>query len=216
MDVVIAGGHGAIARRLTRLLVARGDRVRALIRNPDHVDDVRADGAEPVLVDLELATPDQLAIQITGADSVVFAAGAGSGSGPERKLTVDRDGAIKLLRAAKRAGAQGYVMVSSGGAEAPPEDDEVFSVYLRAKAAADEAVMASPLDWVVIRPGTLSDENGTGKVKLSGEPPAGSITRDDVAALAAAALADSDLSQRLLYAANGKETIATALAGARG
>ena len=215
MDVVIAGGHGAIARRLTPLLVARGDRVRALIRNPDHVDDVRGDGAEPVLVDIELAATEQIAIQITGADAVVFAAGAGPGSGPERKLTVDRDGALKLLRAAKLAGTRGFVIVSSGGAESPPDDDDVFSVYLRAKAAADEAVMATSLDWIVIRPGPLIDDSGTGKVTLSADPPAGEITRDDVAALIAAALADDGLSQRLVYSANGGEPIADAITSLR-
>src|SRR6476646_3754850 len=94
MEVVIAGGHGAIARRLTRLLTERGDDVRGLIRNPKHEDDLRADGAEPVFIDIETASCEQVALQIEGADAAVFAAGAGPGSGPERKLTVDRDGAI--------------------------------------------------------------------------------------------------------------------------
>ena len=102
MDVVIAGGHGQVARRLTTLLAARGDRVRGLIRNPDHADDLRADGSEPVVCDLETAAIEDLATAIAGADAVVFAAGAGPGSGAERKLTIDRDGAIKLLEAARR------------------------------------------------------------------------------------------------------------------
>ena len=102
MDIVIAGGHGQIARRLTTLLVARGDRVRGLIRNPDHADDLRADGSEPVVCDLETADVEDVAAAIAGADAVVFAAGAGAGSGAERKLTMDRDGAIKLLEAAAR------------------------------------------------------------------------------------------------------------------
>src|SRR4051794_15054081 len=131
MEIVIAGGHGAIGRRLGRLLVDRGDTVHALIRNPDHCDDVRADGAEPLVVDLEEASCEQVALAIAGADALVFAAGAGPGSGAERKITVDRDGAIKFLRAAKRAGIHRFVVLSSSGAEAAPDDDEVFSVYLR-------------------------------------------------------------------------------------
>ncbi len=94
MDVVIAGAHGQIARHLTRLLAGRGDRVRGIIRNPEHAADLEADGAEPVLCDLEQATPDEVAAAIAGAEAVVFAAGAGAGSGAARKLSLDRDGAI--------------------------------------------------------------------------------------------------------------------------
>src|SRR3954469_19950999 len=105
MDVAITGGHGKIGRRLARRLVARGDRVRGLIRNPDHAADLREDGSEPVVCDLETAGVEEIAGAIAGAEAAVFAAGAGPGSGAERKWTVDRDGAIKLLRAAESAGA---------------------------------------------------------------------------------------------------------------
>ncbi len=137
MDVAIAGAHGKVARRLVRRLAARGDRVRGLVRNPEHADDLRADGAEPVLCDLEQADVARVADAIAGADAVVFAAGAGPGSGAQRKFTMDRDGAIKLLEAARGAQVDRYVMVSAVGAESPPEGDDVFSLYLRAKAQAD-------------------------------------------------------------------------------
>src|SRR6188508_1950215 len=120
MDVAIAGGHGKVARRLARRLVARGDRVRGLIRNPAHANDLRADGSEPVVCDLEQATADDVAQAIGGADAVVFAAGAGPGSGAERKWSMDRDGAIKLLAAARVADLERYVMIGSIGAENPP------------------------------------------------------------------------------------------------
>ena len=141
MIVAIAGGHGKVARQLARLLVERGDEVRGLIRNPEHADDLRADGSDPVLCDLENAGVEEVARAIAGAGAVVFAAGAGPGSGAERKLTVDRDGAVKLLEAARSAAVERYVMVSSVGAESPPDGDDVFSVYLRAKAEADRALM---------------------------------------------------------------------------
>src|SRR3954469_23682821 len=116
MDVAIAGGHGQIARRLASLLAARRDTVRGLIRNPDHAESVRASGAQPVVCDLEQADAQAVAEAIESADAVVFAAGAGPGSGAERKLSVDRDGAIKLLDAARAVGARRYVIVSSVGA----------------------------------------------------------------------------------------------------
>src|SRR4051812_23698762 len=147
MLVVIAGAHGKIARLLTPLLSEAGHGVRGIIRNPDHADDVRADGAAPVVCDLESAPPDEIAAAVEDADAVVFAAGAGPGSGAERKWTVDRDAAVKLIDAARSRGARRYVIVSSIGAENPPEGDEVFAVYLRAKAQADRAVMDSDLEW---------------------------------------------------------------------
>ena len=188
--VAIAGGHGKIALSLTERLSGRGERVISLIRNPDHADDVRARGGEPVVCDLEHADVSEIAAAISGASAVVFAAGAGPGSGAERKLTMDRDGAIKLLAAAEQAGAARYLIVSSVGAEAPPDDDDVFSVYLRAKAEADAAVQASDRDWTIVRPGPLTDDPGSGTVRIDLEPFRGPIARDDVAALLDLLLAD--------------------------
>ena len=193
MDVAIAGGHGKVARRLARRLVARGDRVRGLIRKPEHADDLRADGSEPVVCDLEVAGVDEVASAIAGADAVVFAAGAGPGSGAERKLTVDRDGAIKLLDAARVADVERYVMVSSIGAENPPDGDDVFSVYLRAKAEADRALAASDREWTIVRPVSLTDDPGTGRVRLAAERLDGEVSRDDVAAVLAAVAARAAL-----------------------
>src|ERR687893_878032 len=205
MDVAIAGGHGKIGRRLARLLAARGDRVRGLIRNPDHSDDLRSDGAEPVVCDLESASVEEVASAVSGADAVVFAAGAGPGSGAERKLTMDRDGAVKLLEAAQSAGATRYVMVSSVGAENPPDDDDVFSVYLRAKADADRALMDSDLDWTVVRPGMLTDDPGTGRVRVQEDPIREEVTRDDVAAVLAAVVDESRAVSKVLYVVGGEE-----------
>jgi uncharacterized protein YbjT (DUF2867 family) len=212
MDVVIAGGHGKIARRLARLLVARGDRVRGLIRNPAHADDLRADGSEPVVCDLEHAGTEEVAAAIAGADAVVFAAGAGPGSGAERKLTVDRDGAIKLLEAARAADVERYVMVSSIGAENPPDGDDVFSVYLRAKAEADRALMASDRAWTVVRPVFLQDEPGTGRVRIAEEALDGKVPRDDVAAVLAAVMHEPRSVRHVLYVSAGDDPIDEALA----
>jgi uncharacterized protein YbjT (DUF2867 family) len=216
MDVVIAGGHGKIARRLARLLAARGDRVRGLIRNPEHEADLRDDGSEPVVCDLESATDAEVAAAVSGADAVVFAAGAGPGSGSERKLTMDRDGAIKLLEAASSADVARYVIVSSVGADNPPAGDDTFSVYLRAKAEADRALAESDRDWTIVRPGMLQDTPGDGRVRIQTEPVRAEVSRDDVAAVMAAVLGEPRSVGRILYVVGGDEPIDEALAAALG
>ena len=212
MRVAIAGGHGQIALHLTRLLHARGDDVISLIRNPAHADDVRDAGGEPVVCDLESATVDEVADAIRGADAAVFAAGAGPGSGAERKLTVDRDGAIKLLAAAVAVNAPRYVIVSAVGAENPPDGDEVFQVYLRAKAEADAAVRGSDRQWTIIRPGGLTDDPGTGRVLLTTDPFRGEVTREDVAAVVAAVLGEYPSIGKIFYVNGGEDPIDQALA----
>ena len=164
--VAIAGGHGKIALILGGLLAERGDTARGLIRNPDQEDDLRAAGIEPVICDLE--SESDVASAIRGADAVVFAAGAGPGSGDARKKTVDLGGAVKLIEAAKAEGISRYLIVSSMGADKAPADGaEGFGAYLRAKFEADEAVRASGLDYTVVRPGGLTDDPGTGLVTIA-------------------------------------------------
>lgn len=214
MDVAIAGGHGKVARRLARRLVARGDRVRGLIRNPAHANDLRADGSEPVVCDLEQATADDVAQAIGGADAVVFAAGAGPGSGAERKWSMDRDGAIKLLAAARVADLERYVMIGSIGAENPPAGDDVFSIYLRAKAEADRALMASDRAWTIVRPGHLTDEPGRGTVHIDVDPVRGDVSRDDVAAVLDAALHEPRSAHMILYVIAGEDPVEEALEAA--
>ena len=158
MLVAIAGGHGNIALRLTSLLHARGDQVRSLIRKPEHEDDVRAAGGDPVICDLESASDDEASAAVRGADAVVFAAGAGPGSGPERKWTMDYGGAVKLIAAAKAEGISRYVIISSMGADPDAPGDDTFSVYLRAKGQADADLRASGLDYTIVRPGHLTDD----------------------------------------------------------
>jgi nucleoside-diphosphate-sugar epimerase len=211
MRVAIAGAHGQIAQRLIRLLVARGDAVTGLVRNPGHVAEIEQLGASAVVCDLEHAGIDAVSAALEGCDAAVFAAGAGPGSGAERKLTMDRDGAITLLRASSRAGVTRFVIVSSVGAENPPSDDEVFSVYLRAKAEADTAVMASDRAWTVVRPGRLTDEPGTGRARIEVEPYRAEVTRDDVAAVISAVLAEPRSEGAVLYVGGGELAIADAL-----
>jgi nucleoside-diphosphate-sugar epimerase len=216
MVVAIAGGHGKIAMRLTGRLVARGVAVTSLIRDPEQAEDIRAIGAEPVVCDLERASLEDLAEAISSASAVVFAAGAGPGSGPERKLTMDRDGAIKLLQAASSLDVSRYLIVSSIGAEDPPAGDDAFSVYLRAKAEADAAVQASDREWTIVRPGPLTDGPGRGRVRIEQRPFRGQVPRDDVAAVLDALLETAGAPRLILYVSEGEQTIEEALASCVG
>jgi nucleoside-diphosphate-sugar epimerase len=211
MVVAIAGAHGKIALRLARLLAGGGDDVIGLIRSPDHVADVSGRGASPVVCDLEQASVEEVAHAIAGADAAIFAAGAGPGSGAERKLTLDRDGAIKFLEAATEAGVPRFVIISSIGAEAPPPGEDVFSVYLRAKAEADQAVEASDRQWTILRPGGLTDDPGMGRVRIGSAPFRGRVSRDDVAAVLVPLLRDDRFSRRVFYLSSGEDPIEQAL-----
>jgi uncharacterized protein YbjT (DUF2867 family) len=214
MDVVIAGGHGQIALRLERLLTEEGHRSRAIIRNPDHTPDVTAAGAAPVVLDLEaIAGLRELTEAVRGADAVVFAAGAGAGSGPERKRTVDYGAAVKLIAAAEAAGVGRYVMVSTLGADQPDARGEAMRPYFQAKADAEDALRASSLAYTIVRPGSLTDDPGTGRVTVTEHLDGwGSIARDDVAAVLLAVLVAGAAERRTFEVVAGDSPIDEALA----
>jgi uncharacterized protein YbjT (DUF2867 family) len=214
MRVIIAGGHGKIALRLERLLAARGDAVVGLIRNPSHDGDVSATGAVPVIADLEAIDAETLAEHVAGMDAVVFAAGAGPGSGIARKDTVDRAAAVLLADAAERAGVRRYLLVSSMGAgRAPrPGTDEVFAAYLEAKTAAEEDLRRRDLDWTILRPGGLTDDPYTGTVRLDRQVDRGTVTRDDTAAVLVALLEEPRTAGLTLELVSGDTPIAAAVA----
>ena len=214
MDVAIAGAHGRIGLMLAGLLAERGDSVRGLIRNPDHEADLRLAGAMPVLCDLEVMGEGEVASAVRGADAVVFAAGAGPGSGAERKRTMDLGGAVKLIEAAKAEGVGRYVMVSSMGAADPPaEGGDVFGEYLRAKGEADRALEASGLDFTIVRPGRLTDEEATGLVQVGESVGRADVPRADVAAVLAAVLAAPNAIGKAFELVAGETPIEEAVAG---
>jgi uncharacterized protein YbjT (DUF2867 family) len=216
MRIVIAGGHGRIALLLSRRLSARGDQVAGLIRNPDQAADLTAAGAEPVVLDLERITAPDLAPALAGADAVVFAAGAGPGSGAARKESVDRDAAALLSDAALRAGVRRHLQVSAMGTDDPPDDDEVFSVYLRAKAAAEADLRGRDLDWTILRPGGLTDDTATGQVTLARHVEGGRVPRDDVAAVLVALLDEPRTAGLTLELVGGDTPVDAAVAAAIG
>jgi nucleoside-diphosphate-sugar epimerase len=215
--VAIAGGHGKIALRLARLLADRGDEVRSLIRRAEHEEDIRAAGGEPVLCDLEAAGDEEVAEAVDDADVVVFAAGAGPGSGAERKWTMDYGGAVKLMHAAEVRGIDRYLMVSSMGADPDTEGDDTFSVYQRAKGKADADLEASGLAYVIVRPGGLNDDQGTGRVRIGRGLGRGQVPRDDVAAVLAAVVHEPSVWRVTFELLAGDEPVEDAVASlARG
>lgn len=203
----MAGGHGKIAQHLLRMLAERGDRARGLIRNPDHARDLEELGAEPVECDMEVE--EDLAPFVEGADAVVFAAGAGPGSGPERKRTVDLGGALKLIEAARARGVDRYLMVSSIGADRPEQSSEQMRPYIEAKAEADAALERSGLDFTIVRPGRLTDDAGTGRVSV--DAGYGEIPREDVAAVLVACLDEAATVGRSFDVVGGDTPIEEAL-----
>ena len=217
MRIVIAGGHGKIALLLARRLADRGDEPVALIRNPDHSQDVVDAGAEPVVIDLETATVTELTERIMNADGVVFAAGAGPGSGPARKDTVDHKAAVLTADAASLAGVRRLVQVSAIGVDDPlPADtdpDGAWAAYVEAKRAADADLRerSLELDWTILRPGRLTDEPGTGKVSLGAEVERDSVTREDVAAVIVAGLDEPETGGRVLNLVNGETPVVEAV-----
>ena len=213
MRVVIAGGHGQIALLLEKVLAERGDHPVGVVRNPDHVDDVEATGAEAVVLDLEDTDVAALTDVVKGADAVVFAAGGGPNSGAARKETVDKGAAVLLADAAEQAGVRRYVMVSSMGTDkADPDSDDVFQVYLRAKKAADDDLRARDLDWTVVRPGRLTNDTPSGRVQV-GTLPRGEIPRADVASVLATVLTEDATIGKTFDLLVGHQTVEAALAG---
>ena len=212
MRVVVIGGHGKVALHLERLLTRRGDHVTAVIRNPDHAEDVAATGAEPLVADVERLGVDEIAEVLRGHDAVVWSAGAGGGD-PERTYAVDRDAAIRSMDAAARAGVRRYVMVSYFGAgpgHGVPEDSSFFP-YAEAKAAADAHLRSSGLDWTILGPSSLTLDPGTGRIEVGDEVQGSHVPREDVAAVAAAVLAVPSTIGRTIDFNSGPTRIADAI-----
>ncbi|GAA1772372.1 SDR family oxidoreductase [Kocuria aegyptia] len=211
----IIGGHGKVALVLARLLEAGGNDVTSIFRNPDHTEDVENTGARPVLADVEQLSVAQLADLLEGQDAVVWSAGAGGGS-PERTYAVDRDAAIRAMDAAVMAGAKRFVMVSYHGAgqdHGVPEDDP-FHAYAQAKADADDHLRASSLDWTIVGPGVLTEDEASGRIDVSTGEREGEhrTSRANVALVVAAVLGDPSTIGKTIEFSDGSMLISDALA----
>ena len=207
MKITVVGAHGSIAQLLHPKLIENGHTVRGIIRKEEQAETLREMGVEPQITDIEKET--DISDSVGDADAVVFAAGAGPGSGEERKYTVDRDGAIKLMRACQTNGINRYIMISAMGLDTP-RGNEVFQVYQKAKAEADEALRHSGLNYTIIKPGRLTDDEGTGKIKI-GDLEGGEIPREDVASVIAAAIENESTHRKSFDLLSGDQSIEKAL-----
>ncbi|WP_104090414.1 SDR family oxidoreductase [Cryobacterium sp. N19] len=211
--IAIIGGHGKVALHLARLLRADGHDVSSLIRNPEHAADVSATGATPVVADVENLTTDQLATALAGHDAVVWSAGAGGGSA-DRTYAVDRDAAIRSINAAAQTGIYRYIMVSYKGSRADhgaSPDDGMFAYY-EAKAAADDYLRATSLSWTILGPSALTLDVATGAITV-GSDASGTTSRENVALVAAAVLANDNTVGKFIEFTDGDVPIIDAIAG---
>lgn len=208
MRVLVAGSHGKIGQRLVRLLSGQGHQPVAMIRDAGQAGALRDLGGEPLVADLE----GNLEGVTEGCDAVVYTAGAGAGSGAAKKEAVDRQGAEKLIGSALRHGVRRFVIVSSMGADAPDEGPEQMRPYYAAKRAADDALASSGLDYTIVRPGQLTDEPGDGRMSVAPSlGRSGQVSRDDVAAVLVACLADDRTVGKTFELLDGDIPIAEAL-----
>lgn len=187
-NIILFGGHGKIALLTEPILIGRGDIVTAVIRNPEHSATVAATGATPLVADVEQLTVADLAELIAGHDAVVWSAGAGGGD-PKRTYAVDQDAAIRTMDAAQLAGVQRYVMVSyfdSAIDHGVPKENSFFA-YAQAKAAADQHLRASDLQWTVLGPSALTLDEPTGAIETTADKST-RVSRANVASVIARVL----------------------------
>ncbi|KKD56081.1 MULTISPECIES: SDR family oxidoreductase [Paenibacillus] len=211
MNVLVIGANGKVGRQLVRLLGQHElHRVKALIRKPDQAEALERLGAETVVADLE-GTVDEIAAAIKGSDAVVFTAGSGGKTGADKTLLIDLDGAVKAMEATEQAGIRRFIMVSALHAENREQWPESIKPYYVAKHYADRLLGASNLDYTILRPGGLTDDEGTGKVATGEDLTSHTISREDVAATVVAALEEKLTYHRAIDLVSGSTPIAEAI-----
>lgn len=210
MHVFIAGANGQIGQHLLREMADSNHEARALIRHPDQGPELQQLGAtETVLGDLEQDCSEAL----RGCDAVIFTAGSGPHTGPDKTIDVDQDGAIRLVDTARAMGIKRFIIVSSMGAGEPEKGPEKLRHYLQAKHNADEHLKNSGLNYTIVRPGQLTDDDGTGKVVVRARlEDFGKIPRQDVARVLLAVLDSDNTDNRVFEVVSGDAPVSEVLA----
>lgn len=209
--VFIIGAAGKVGRRLCRQLLERGHQVAALHRKPEQSDELARLGATPVagsLLDLDAAELGKL---MSGSDAVVFTAGAG-GAGIELTNAIDGQGLELATEAAVIAGIRRFILVSVfPDALRDKETSPGFENYIAVKRRADVHLVETRLDWVILRPGTLLDDPGTGKIRADVAVPYGEVPRDDVAATIVELIEQPAVNRIIIELTSGEVTVANAI-----
>jgi len=180
MKVLVVGANGTTGKQVVEKVAnSKQHEAYAMIRDEKQADALKKLGANVVLGDLEQDVSDAL----RGMDAVIFAAGSGGNTGDEKTIAVDQNGAKNIIDEAKNQGVKRFVMLSSMGTDAPEQGPEGLQLYLRAKAIADEYLKQSNLQYTIVRPGTLSNDQATGKIDINNdiEDKSQTIPRADVA-----------------------------------
>ncbi|MCM3135637.1 SDR family oxidoreductase [Paenibacillus polysaccharolyticus] len=211
MNVLVIGANGQIGKHLVEQLAQEGKhQVTAMIRKPEQVDALKELGAQVVMGDLE-GTVDELAEAMKDQNAIVFTAGSGGSTGPDKTLLIDLDGAVKTMEAAEKQGISRYILVSAYGADQRSKWPEEIKPYYVAKHFADRALFASDLNYTIIRPGGLKNEPGTGKVAVGTDLKPGSVAREDVARVIAASLQEEKTYRRAFDLIAGDHSVSDAL-----
>ncbi|MGR9372370.1 SDR family oxidoreductase [Rhizobium leguminosarum] len=211
-SIFVIGAAGKVGIRLVRKLAVRGHRVGALHRKREQESTLAAAGATPIFGSIQIIDARSLANIIDGCDVVVFTAGAG-GAGIEQTNAIDGRGLETAVDAAKLAGVRRFILVSAfPEAWREKENSEGFENYIAVKKLADAYLADTELDWVILRPGTLSDEPGTGMIKANAALPYGTVTRDDVAETIVALIEEPAVRRSIVELTNGDDAVADAVA----
>ncbi|MBY5871343.1 SDR family oxidoreductase [Rhizobium leguminosarum] len=211
-SIFVIGAAGKVGIRLVRKLAVRGHRVDALHRKREQESTLAAAGANPIFGSIQIIDARSLANIIDGCDVVVFTAGAG-GAGVEQTNAIDGRGLETAVDAAKLAGVRRFILVSAfPEAWREKENSEGFENYIAVKKLADAYLADTELDWVILRPGTLSDEPGTGMIKANAAIPYGTVTRDDVAETIVALIEEPAVRRSIVELTNGDDAVADAVA----
>ena len=210
MNILVAGAHGNTGKQIVNLLLERDHQVRAMIRDGAQSDEMSKLGADPIIADLE----QDISFAVQGCDAVIFAAGSGPDTGSDKTVSVDRDGAIKLIKACEENAVNRFVMLSAAGADDPEAGTGKLQNYLKAKSEADKQLMKSKLNYTIIRPGTLTDNDETGKIRVAKklDTTSGDISRADVATAIVESLDQENTYRKTFEILSGDNPIGLALA----
>ncbi|RWZ54473.1 SDR family oxidoreductase [Halobacillus fulvus] len=214
MKVLVVGANGQVGKHLVKMIQDQDDlEAVAMIRKEEQASYFHDLGAETAIVDLEDDT-ETIAKAYEGVDAVVFTAGSGPNTGPDKTVLIDLDGAVKTIEAAKQSGVKRYIMISSFDTtrEAIQEAPSSFSPYVVAKHYADDWLRRTDLDYTIIHPGMLTNDEGTGQVEAAETVDRGEIAREDVAGVILATLVNNSTVGKEFQVVGGSKAIEDAIA----
>ncbi|WP_181347605.1 SDR family oxidoreductase [Thalassobacillus sp. CUG 92003] len=207
MEVLVAGANGKTGRLIVQNLEAAGHTAHAMVRKEEQKSEMEMMGANPILADLE----GDVGQAVKGKDAIIFAAGSGSSTGSDKTKSVDRDGAINLMQATENFGIKKFVMLSAMAADNPERGPEELKFYLQMKGEADEYLRGTELDYTIVRPGALTDEEPTDNIQVGKEVERGSVPRADVAKTMIQCLEEQSVFHKTFEMVSGDTPIEEAL-----